>query len=40
MAPQSGFTSVPQLFYGMPGGCKDVGPPDKERPACAPKNGG
>lgn len=40
MAPQSGFTSVPELFHGMPGGCEDVRPPDKERSACAPKNGG
>lgn len=40
MAPQPGFTSVPKLFYGMPGRCKDVRPPDKERSACASKNGG
>lgn len=40
MAPQSRFTSVPKLFHGMPGRCKDVRPPDKERSACALKNGG
>lgn len=40
MAPQSWFTSVPQLFYGVPGRCKDVRPSDEERSACALKNGG
>lgn len=40
MAAQPGLTSVPKLFHGMPGGCEDVRPPDKERSARAPQNGG